>query len=124
MSFSSTSQIGEITRLSQLIQQVGQSDSDIENIIKDLDAIQSFMQQSQAFSLRCVVSQMLLDPIKRTTQIWNCFEYGLKLGQAQPDPDLALELKNLMSKLKDELINLGLEQKVRDYYLEKNIPQN
>ena len=124
MSTGSTSQIGEITRLSRLIQQSGQSDSDIENIIKDIDAIQSPMQQSQAFLLRCVASQKLLDPVIRTTQIWNCFERGLSLAQAEPDPDLALELTGVISKLKKELINLGVEQKVKDYYLERKTSEN
>ncbi len=124
MSIESMQATREIGRLSQLIAHQKLSDDKLQEIISDLDAIQSPGHRPQAFLLRCAVSQKFLDPEKRIKNIWTSFEYGLKLAQANQDPDLVLQLQVCITKLEEELINSGYQEKIQNLILQVNVLRN
>lgn len=124
MSTESMQATREIGRLTRLIAYENLSDKDLEEIINNLDAIKSPEHQPQAFPLRCAVSQKLLDPEKRITNIWTSFVCGLKLAEANQDPDLVLLLQGWVTKLEEELINLGYQEKIQNLILQMNVLQN
>lgn len=109
----------EISRISSIIANSKSSDCEIAEAIQALDAMGPD-QKPQVFVLRCAASEKLSTLEEKALQICKSVENGMKLYQAQPDPDLELELKRLIRTLEKESINSEIQQKIESLLLVMN----